>query len=61
MQASLIQPIVAFVALILQLVFCVRLAEEQLEIITNGVVATSLMVITLISAHKVYKEKQKGK
>lgn len=60
MQASVIAPIVALVGLIIQLVFGVRLAEEQLEIITNGIVAAALLIGTAIGAYKVYKEKKEA-
>lgn len=61
MQASVIAPIVALIGLIIQLVFGVRLAEEQLEIITNGIVAIALLIGTALGAYKVYQENKETK
>ena len=46
---TMIQPIVLLVGLLLQLAFGVRLAEDQLEIITNGIIAIILAVTATIA------------
>ena len=60
MQASVIAPVVALIGLVVQLLFGVRLAEEQMEIITNGIVAITLLVSTAAGAYKIYKEKKQS-
>jgi len=60
MPITIIQPIVAFVALILHIFFGINLDESQMEIITNGIVAITLAVVTVVTSIKALKDK-KGK
>ena len=43
-------------ALVIQLVFGVRLAEDQIDIITNGVVAISLAILAIAPFFKKKEE-----
>ena len=56
---TMIQPIVLLVGLLLQLAFGVRLAEDQLEIITNGIIAIILAVTATIAYFESKKKKNK--
>lgn len=61
MQASIVAPIVGFIALILQLCFGIDLSDEQINIITDGFVAVTLAVATIYGAFKAYQgRKTKG-
>lgn len=54
---NIITPIVAFVALILQLFFGIDLSDEQINILVDGFVAITLAVGTVLASIKAFKEK----
>lgn len=60
MQAVIVTPIVTLIGLILQLVFGINLDEGAKQIITDGLIAISLLVVFAISGYKAY-EKAKEK
>ena len=55
---AMIQPMVLFLGLIIQLMFGVRLAEDQLEVMTNGIIAT-ILAVTAVVAYFEGKKKDK--
>lgn len=59
MQASLITPVVAFLGLIIHLLFGVQLSEGQLNTITDGLVAISLLIVAVVTFLKAKPKKDK--
>lgn len=59
MQVSIITPLVAFIALVVHLIFGVELSDGQLTIITDGFVAVSLLVVTIVTLFKSKNNKDK--
>lgn len=57
MQTSLVTPIVAFIALVLQLFFGIDLTDEQINIAVDGFVAITLAVATVYTGIKAFKAK----
>ena len=55
MQASVIAPIVSFIALILQVFFGIDLTDEQINIIVDGFVAITLAGATAYGSYKAYQ------
>ena len=55
MNPGVVAPIVALVGLVFQLVFGIDLSEDQLNIITDGIVALSLAVVAVITFFKFKK------
>lgn len=58
MQASIIAPIVGFIALVLQLCFGINLSDAQINVITDGFVAVTLAGATIYGAYKTYQGKK---
>ena len=55
MNPGVVAPIVALIGLVFQLVFGIDLSEDQLNIITDGIVALSLAVVAVITFFKFKK------
>lgn len=60
-QASVIAPVVSFIALILQLFFGIDLTDEQINIIVDGFVAITLAGATIYGVFKAYQAKKLNK
>lgn len=59
MQTSIIAPVVAFIGLIVHLIFGIQLSEGELNILTDGIVGISLLVVTIITLYKSKLKKDK--
>ena len=59
MQTSLIAPIVAIIGLFLKEFFGITLGEDDMKVITDGIIAVGLALLGLYGVYKGYKEKNK--
>jgi uncharacterized membrane protein len=58
MQASILIPIISFIALVVKEVFHIEIDANQQTVIVNGIVAVGLAVVTVLGIIKKHQSKK---